>query len=72
MQVIAGENYLTTREVADVLGIHPVTVRGWRSDGRDPIGSHRFGSSVLYKESEVLAYLEAHGKPRPYVHRGSK
>ncbi len=53
---INGTKYLTNRQVAERLGLHPGTIRNRRADGRDPIPSVRVGSSVLYPLSAIEAY----------------
>ena len=51
------ERLLTTREVADFLGVSPETVlRRWR---RDELPGYRLASNVLrFRESEIEAWLE--------------
>lgn len=73
MAVVTGR-LLTTREVADLLGLSPATVlRRWRA-GELP--GYRLGSNVLrFRDSEVEAWLacrrvatsgtEAHSVGRP-------
>lgn len=59
------ERLLTTREVADLLGLSPDAVlRRWRA-GELP--GFRLSSKVLrFRESEILAWLEARrGGPEP-------
>ena len=43
--------FLTQRQVAALLAVHPITVRRWR------LPCHRFGRVPRYRRSEVLAYL---------------
>lgn len=60
-----GERLLTTRDVAELLGLSPDAVlRRWRA-GELP--GFRLSSKVLrFRESEVLAWLEGHREgPRP-------
>ena len=57
------ERLLTTREVADMLGLSPEAVlRRWRAD---ELPGFRLSTKVLrFRESEVLAWLEDHrGRP---------
>jgi len=63
----ATERLLTTRDVADLLGLSPEAVlRRWRA-GELP--GFRLSTKVLrFRESEVLAWLEGHREgPRPAV-----
>ena len=55
-----GEPLLTTREVADFLGLSPETVlRRWRT-GELP--GYRLASNILrFRESELEAWLRARG-----------
>jgi excisionase family DNA binding protein len=57
------EPLLTTRQVAELLGLSPATVlRRWR-DGSLP--GYRLGSNVLrFRESDVYDWLEARRGPR--------
>jgi excisionase family DNA binding protein len=50
--------YLTTEEVAQALRTSAETVRYWRHTGKGP-SSVKVGRRVLYRESDVLAWLEA-------------
>jgi excisionase family DNA binding protein len=56
------ERLLTTRQVADYLGVSPETVlRRWRS-GELP--GYRLASNVLrFRESEIEAWLESCTRP---------
>jgi excisionase family DNA binding protein len=49
------EKLLTARELADYLGVHIDTVRGWKD-----VGPNRFkaGKTFRYRESDVLAWIE--------------
>jgi excisionase family DNA binding protein len=53
--------YLTTKEVADLLRTSPETVRFWRHVGKGP-QSFKVGRRVLYDVADVEAFLaEARG-----------
>lgn len=62
----SADRLLTTREVAEFLGLSPETVlRRWRY-GELP--SYRLGSNVLrFRESEIEAWLEGTRPERPLV-----
>jgi excisionase family DNA binding protein len=52
------ERLLRARDVADLLGVSPSTVLDWWEDGRLP-GFRLSSRAVRFRESEVLAWLEA-------------
>ena len=49
---------MTTSEAAEMLRLHPDTLRHWRSTGSVDLPFVRVGGSVRYSESEVLNYLK--------------
>lgn len=51
------ERLLTTREVAEITRLAPETLRYWRWKGFGP-KSFRLGSRVVYRESDVIAWIE--------------
>jgi excisionase family DNA binding protein len=51
---------LTTRQVAELLGVHPATPRQWRHLGRGPAFVRLAGGGVRYEHSAVFAWIEAH------------
>lgn len=55
---IEGINYMTIREVARRLGVHPGTVRNWRANGVEPIEGVKLGASVLYRATDVERLAE--------------
>ena len=62
-------NYLTTRQMADRLGVKPATLRQWRYLGCPP-GIRLNYSRVVYRESDAKAILAwrqenllPHGRP---------
>ncbi|QOV37648.1 helix-turn-helix domain-containing protein [Streptomyces ferrugineus] len=59
---IEGTNYMTVRETARRLGVHPGTVRNWRSDGVEPIEGVKLGASVLYRQADVEKLAEERAK----------
>lgn len=56
---VATDELLTTAEVSDVLKTPVATLRYWRHNGSGP-RSFRLGPRrVMYRRSDVLAWLEA-------------
>ncbi|GAB2687411.1 helix-turn-helix domain-containing protein [Barrientosiimonas humi] len=49
--------WLTNRQAALVLGIRPQTLRVYRSRGKGPVWTLTAERRVLYRESDVLAYM---------------
>ena len=49
---------MTTSEAAEMLRLHPDTLRHWRSTGSVDLPFVLVGGSVRYSESEVLDYLK--------------
>jgi excisionase family DNA binding protein len=56
MVTIEGRNYLTTREVAERLGLHPGTIRNQRCDGLSPVPWVKVGNIALAREQDVEQY----------------
>lgn len=57
-----GVTYLTHNETADRLGLARAVLRNYRSEGKDGIASTRFLGRVLYRETDVDAYLALNGR----------
>ena len=59
------ERYLTTKEAAEYMSVHPNTLTKWRQRGEGPKFS-RAGRSIRYKPQEIERYLGSpeseHGK----------
>ena len=55
------ERYYTTRELADMLNVHPETVR--RSARRGELRSVRIGTERRYPESAVRSWLDSLASP---------
>jgi DNA-binding transcriptional MerR regulator len=51
------DRLLTTREVAEIIRLAPETLRYWRWKGIGP-KSFRLGSRVVYREKDVLAWID--------------
>jgi excisionase family DNA binding protein len=51
-----GEEILTTREVAELLKLHPKTVNKLAKSGRVP--AYRIGRQWRFRKSEILKLLE--------------
>ena len=49
---------LTTFQVADLLALHPDTLRAWRSQGRGPAWV-RLGSRYRYTSEAINAFIAA-------------
>lgn len=47
--------YLKTAELAEELGLHPITLVNWRREGRGP-AFVRFGRAVRYPRAAVEAF----------------
>jgi excisionase family DNA binding protein len=56
------EKHYKTRELAQLLGIHPETIR--RAAQRGQLVSVRIGLDRIYAESAVQSWLEANQDPR--------
>lgn len=54
-----------TRELSELLGVHPVTIRKWLSAGNLP--HYRFGSAIRFDAAEVLAVCRRDGEIDEWV-----
>jgi len=54
------EKILTSKEVANLLGIKPQTLAAWRSRGKGPEYIRVSGRMVLYRESDLIRWLNQH------------
>lgn len=66
---LGGERWLTAAEVAEALRLPIKSFYGQRSAGRGPRG-YRIGKRLVFAESDVLAWLEAHRDDAP-SHNGN-
>jgi len=56
------EKHLTTREVAEMLGLKPITVKLWRVQGKGPAWVKVGSKSVRYSLTAVEAFLKQSSK----------
>jgi len=56
------ERHYKTREVAELLGLHPETIR--RAAQRGQLDSVRIGLDRIYPESSIQCWLEANRETR--------
>jgi excisionase family DNA binding protein len=57
----ASDELLTVEKTAHLLNVVPQTVFGWRKAGI--LTGYRMGHRVYFKRAEVLAALQAQGRP---------
>jgi excisionase family DNA binding protein len=57
-------NLLTTEEAAKLLCVEVQTLAAWRCLGTVNIPVVRCGRKILYREADLLAFVEAGGCPR--------
>jgi predicted DNA-binding transcriptional regulator AlpA len=53
------EKHLTTREVAEMLGLKPITIKLWRVQGKGPRWQRVGSRAIRYALSDVKAWLNA-------------
>lgn len=59
MQEVQQEKLLTTKQVADLLGVHEHTIVEWRRHGLADLPYLKLGSrAIRYRWSDVAAWLE--------------
>ena len=51
------EDFLTTRELANILCMAVSTIRGWRYKGEGPV-FYRIGGKILYKKKDVQDFID--------------
>lgn len=54
---VSAQTLLTTEELAALLGLHPATLRAWRSNASPVIPYVRIGGSVRYDLADVHDFL---------------
>lgn len=57
METVPSDRLLSTKEVADYLGVPLATLYAWRSKGEGPRG-YRVGKHVRFSRESVEAWLE--------------
>lgn len=62
---MSADRLLTVAELAEYLGVSPHTIYQWRYRSEGPPGFRLGKGQVRYRESEVLAWLEAQRDDRP-------
>jgi excisionase family DNA binding protein len=63
--VVKGEEYLTVKQLAELLQVPVSTVYAWRHLGVGPRGIRLSGRHVRYRRSDVEAFLEERMDPEP-------
>jgi predicted DNA-binding transcriptional regulator AlpA len=58
-------NLLKLTEVAEMLGVPPATLRFWRHQGDTGPKSAKLGRRVVYREADVLAWVDAQFEDAP-------
>lgn len=53
-----GEDYLTTSQFAEQIGVHENTVRYWRKQGLIVPVAQTFGGHVFYSKQQVKDYFD--------------
>ncbi len=46
------EDFLTVKQVSNLLGVSLVTIHKWKKDGK--LKFHRFGTRIRFQKSEIL------------------
>lgn len=60
------EKLLTTKKVAEILGISPLTVEGWRRTGRGPPFT-QVGRGIRYREAGLRKWIAENTRERTLV-----
>ncbi|MFE9785209.1 helix-turn-helix transcriptional regulator [Nocardia salmonicida] len=53
------KRWLTRKEAADYMGVHPRTLANWAATGHGPRYSKPSGNSCMYRLDDLDAYLQA-------------
>ena len=59
----AGDDFISTADAAEILGVSAGTVRRWVKDGN--VGSRRQGRLVFVRRDDILARQQRPAKPKP-------
>lgn len=53
------DQLLTTQQAAELLGLHPFTLHGWRCNGRKDLPWYVIGGGrIRYRRGDVLTYIQ--------------
>ena len=55
------EKLLTVKEAAEILHVHPVTLRRWAMEGK--IASVKMGKARRFQLSDLNSFVATHAKP---------
>ena len=58
METTGTENYVGIEEIAEYLGIKPVTLRIWVNDPKNNIPAHKIGRLWKFKRSEIDEWVK--------------
>ena len=57
------DTMMTSKDIATLAGVRPVTVRQWRTRFGDfPLPAAVYGDTPVYEPEAVLAWLKKHGR----------
>ncbi len=59
MEAVNNENYVGLEEIAEYLGIKPVTLRSWVNDPKNSIPAHKIGRLWKFKRSEIDEWVSS-------------
>lgn len=59
------QKFITTKEAAKVLGVHPITVRRWNKAGKLKAARHPMNNYRLYKWAEIQKLSKKIGRSNP-------
>ena len=57
---MGNEELMTTKQVADYLQLHIITVYQWSREGKLP--TLRLGKTIRFRKSEIDAWIDSHNK----------
>lgn len=58
MSALMHTKLLTPKQVSQILGIKESTLAAWRFHLRQPLNYCKIGSKIMYRESDVQAFIE--------------
>lgn len=59
METAGNENYVGLEEIAEYLGVKPVTLRSWVNDPTNSIPAHKIGRLWKFKRSEIDEWISS-------------